>query len=203
MKHGWAVLLVLAAVMAPRASRAQASVYGEFSTSKLTNLLGTNYYYGGTGGVLYDGTRIFHRVILAADVQARFVNENGHSLNGVAVGPRFEWPIHHNYAPYAEFLVGFDRFVNNDPYCTCNTTGTTDSAIQINGGIAKQVSSHFDVNAEFGYSQFYAFGGQFNPKTVSIGAIYHFKGRITDGPHAVPYTKPLPGDTTPVPVPSH
>jgi len=54
---------------------------------------------------------------------------------------------------------------------------TTDSQIQINGGLAKRVSPRWDISVDYSYSQYYALGGQYNPKTFSVGAIYHFVKR--------------------------
>jgi outer membrane autotransporter protein len=157
--------------MVPGAARAQASVYGEFSVSDLTNLAGTGILYGATTGVLYDGFKMHNRIIVAADIQGRFVHKSGENLNGVTIGPRFEVPIAHGFAPYGEFTVGFARY--NDP----NNTASTDATLQLNAGLAKQVSSHLDVAGDYSYAQYYGLGGEYNPKTFSVGLIYHFVKR--------------------------
>jgi hypothetical protein len=163
------VLLMIAA--APKASHAQAAVYGEFSVSDLHNLVTTDFLYGATTGVLIDG-RTFHHILLSGDLQGRFVRKNGESLNGITVGPRVSRPLKHGFVPYAEFMIGFARY--NDP---ARQDSTTDATMQINGGVSKQLTPRFDVVADYSYSQYYALGGQFNPKTYSIGTIFHFVKR--------------------------
>jgi hypothetical protein len=171
MKHGWLVLLLLAGVLAPSQARAQASVYGEFSVSDFTSPSSTNYLPGATVGFLYDGAKIYGKVIVSADIQGRFVSIKGQDLNGITIGPRFTVPVRHGFAPYGEFTVGFARYDSN-------TTGaSTDSTLQVNAGLAKQLAAHLDGVVEYSYSQYYGLGGAYNPKTYSIGAIYHFNKR--------------------------
>jgi hypothetical protein len=173
MKLGWVVLLVLAGVIAPQAARAQAAVYGEFSVSDLHNLVSTDLLYGATTGVLIDGPTMFHRVVLAGDIQGRFVHKSGESLDGLTIGPRFELPLKKlKLTPYGEFMVGFARYNNPN-----NGGPTTDSTIQLNMGVSKQVSPRWDAVADYSYSQYYALGGQYNPKTYSIGGIFYFEKR--------------------------
>jgi hypothetical protein len=171
MKHVWVVLLLLAGVLAPRDAHAQAAFYGEFSLSDFTNLNSTNYLPGATVGFLYDGTKIYGKVIVSADIQGRFVSKNGQSLNGITIGPRFTVPVRHGFDPYGEFTVGFARY--HDP----TNAASTDATMQINAGLAKQVSSHFDGVVDYSYAQYFGLGGQYNPKTFSIGAIYHLTKR--------------------------
>jgi len=175
MKYGWVLLLLLVAGMAPRKAEAQAEVYGQFSVTDLTNLNGTNLLYGGTTGLVIDGPT-WHSMVISADIQGRFVRKSGESLNGAAAGPRFSFPLKkHGLTPYGEFLVGFARYNNN--YFPGQIGATTDSQIQINGGLAKRVSPRWDISADYSYSQYYALGGQYNPKTFSVGAVFHFVKR--------------------------
>jgi hypothetical protein len=170
-KYVWVLALLLTGVVSFRTAQAQASVYGEFSASEFHNLVSNNMLYGATTGILYDGAKIHGHVIVAADIQGRFVRLNGQSLNGITIGPRFEVPLRHGWAPYGEFTVGFARY--NSPI----TVSSTDSTIQLNSGLAKQLSSHLDAVVDYSYAQYYGQGGQFNPKTFSIGGIYHFNKR--------------------------
>ena len=183
MKFCWAVLLLLVGLAVPRASQAQVSAYGEFSATDLTNLVNTNILYGATAGVLYDGPTLFHHMLVSADIQGRFVFGDGEKFNGVNVGPRFSFPLKKRLfrvAPYGEFLVGFARFNGNAATQFFNgplNNQTTDATMQINAGVAKQVSPRLDVVLDYSYSQYYAYGGQYNPKTGSAGIIYHFVKR--------------------------
>lgn len=166
-----AIVLLLACLAIPRASRAQAAAYGEFSVSDLHNLTSTDILYGATVGVLIDGPSTKH-FILSGDVQGRFVHKSGEGLDGLTIGPRISIPMKHGLVPYGEFMVGFARYNNPN-----NGGATTDSTIQANIGVGKKISPHFDLVADYSYSQYYALGGQYNPKTFSIGAIYHFSKR--------------------------
>jgi len=173
MKRGWLVLLLVGGLAAPAVSHAQVSAYGEFSASDLHNLVSQDILYGATTGVLVDGPHVFRALLVSADIQGRFVRKSGESLNGVTIGPRFSLPLKFGgLAPYAEFMVGFARYNNPN-----HGGATTDSTIQANAGVTKRVSPRWDIAAEYSYSQYYALGGQYNPKTYSIGAVYHFVRR--------------------------
>ena len=175
MKYGWVVLLLLAGVIAPRAAKAQAAVYGDFSISDLHNLVQTDLLPGATVGVLVGDAHAGSHLVIQGDLQGRFVRKSGESLNGLTVGPRFEFPMkRHGLTPYAEFLVGFARYYGT--YLGV-TAPTTDATLQVNGGIAKRFSPHWDGDLQYSYAQYYANGGEFNPKTFSIGVIYHFVKR--------------------------
>jgi len=175
MKYGWVLLLLLAAGLAPKKAEAQVEVYGQFSVSDLTNLNGTNLLYGGTTGLIVDGPT-WHRMVIAADIQGRFVRKSGESMNGAAAGPRFSFPLKkHGVTLYGEFLVGFARY--NSTNIPNQIGPTTDSQIQVNPGIAKRVSPRWDIEAQYSYSQYYAFGGSYNPKTFSLGAVFHLVKR--------------------------
>lgn len=178
MKYVWVVLLVLAGALTPRAAKAQAEIYGEFSVSDMTNLVHTFTPMGATVGLLVDGPTLFHKIVVSADVQGRFVESSGMKLNGATAGPRFSLVTKkHGITYYGEFMVGFARLYSDGSGGTLFTGSTTDSEIQLNAGLAKQVAPHWDVSAEYSYAQYYALGGQFNPKTFSVGAVYHFVKR--------------------------
>ena len=169
------VFLLGVAALVADAACAQASVYGSVSTSQLTNLISTQYLIGATTGFLLDGPLILHRVLLVGDVQGRFVHKHGYSFDGLTVGPRFELPLKRaRLTPYAEFMVGFARYTST----ITNISGpTTDSTFQVNAGVTKQLTSHWDATLDYSYSQYYAMDGEFNPKTYSVGAIYSFARR--------------------------
>ena len=172
MKYCWLVLLLWMGFALPGEARGQAAVYGQFSVSDLTNLVQTDLLYGATTGVILQGPTLRHRIIFSADVQGRFVFKNGESLNGLTVGPRISVPIKYRLTPYGEFMVGFVRY-----YSSTIPVRTTDSTIQINAGVVRSLSSRWDASLDYSYAQYYALGGQYNPKTFSVGAIYHFKKR--------------------------
>lgn len=175
MKYGWVLLLLLVAGIAPRKAEAQAEVYGQFSVTDLTNLVSTDMLYGATTGLVIDGPT-WHSMVISADIQGRFVRKSGESLNGAAAGPRFSFPMKkHGLTPYGEFLVGFARY--NTTYVANQIGATTDSQIQINAGLAKRVTPRWDISADYSYSQYYALGGEYNPKTFSVGAVFHFVKR--------------------------
>jgi hypothetical protein len=175
MKYVWVLLLLAAGVVAPRAAQGQAELYGQFSVSDLANPSYTDYLYGATTGILVDGPTLFHHVLLSADIQGRFVRKTNESLNGVTVGPRFSLPLKkHGLTPYGEFMVGFARFNSTYNFISGKTT---DAELQVNAGVAKRVSPRWDVSLDYSYAQYYADGGEYNPKTFSAGAIFHFVKR--------------------------
>jgi opacity protein-like surface antigen len=175
MKYGWVLLLLVVAGIAPRKAEGQAEVYGQFSVTDLTNLTSTDLLYGATTGLVIDGPT-WHHMVICADIQGRFVRKSGEELNGAAAGPRFSFPLKkHGLTPYGEFLVGFARY--NTTIYPAQNGATTDSQIQINVGVAKQVSSRWDISVDYSYSQYYALGGEYNPKTFSVGAVFHFVKR--------------------------
>jgi hypothetical protein len=176
MKRGcvssWVAVFALVAGLAlPLASHAQVSAYGEFSGTYLHNLASSNTLFGATTGVIIDGPTL-KRLVISADLQGRFVGGSGLSMNGVTAGPRFSIQMHHpRITPFAEFMVGFARFDNG------LGLKTTDNTFQFNGGIAKQLTPRWDAVVDYSYAQYFYGGGQYNPKTFSIGGIYHFVKR--------------------------
>ena len=171
MKYRWLVVTFSLGVFLPVAAHAQ-DIYGQFSASQMTSLAGTNDLYGATTGVLLDGPTLFHHMVISADIQGRFVGKSGEKLDGITAGPRFTFSEAHGISPYGEFLVGFARY--NNP---AEGNPTTDSTIQINAGVAKRISSHWDLSLDYSYAQYYALGGEYNPKTYSFGTVFHFKKR--------------------------
>jgi len=179
MKYGWVILLLLAAGFSAKKAEAQVEVYGNFSVTDLTESPTTGTFtdllYGATTGLVIDGPT-WHHMLISADIQGRFVRKSGESLNGVAAGPRFSFPLKkHGVTLYGEFLVGFARYNTN--YVAGQIGSTTDSQIQVNPGISKRVSPRWDISAQYSYSQYYALGGAYNPKTFSVGAVLHFVKR--------------------------
>lgn len=177
MKFGWAVLLVLAMPFVAGRAHAQGAVYGEFSVQQLTNLVATDHPIGATAGVLVDGPKLYGKILLQGNAQGRFVRDSHESLNGVVIGPRLGLsPKAFGLAPYGEFLIGFAR-LHSDGVNTHLPGNTTDAMMEFNGGVTKKMSPHWDGTADFSYAQYYALGGQYNPKTFSVGAVYHFEKR--------------------------
>lgn len=167
-----AVLLLVAGVFASHA-QAQVGVYGEFSDTTFTNGFGSRSPGGVSAGVLIEGKNVLHNhVVLAGDLQGRFINASTYNYNGAAVGARAYVPTFWHLRPYAEFAFGFARLKHDG-----DGPATTDGDIQINGGLTKKISPHMDVVGEFSYSQYYANNGEYNPKTGSIGVIYYFAKR--------------------------
>jgi len=171
MKRGWFVLLLVVGLVAPAVSHAQVSAYGEFTASKLLNGPQGDFLYGVTTGVLVDGPRV-KRMVISADIQGRFVGKNGERLDGVTVGPRFAFEMKRmKLSPFAEFMVGFARY--NDSH----GLSSTDNTWQANGGATKQLSPRWDAVLDYSYAQYGVNNGEYNPKTVSIGAVYDFVKR--------------------------
>lgn len=164
--------------LAPTLARAQASVYAEFSTSDLKGGVQTNYLYGGTTGLLVDGPKLFHKVLLQANLQGRFVQKYGESLYGGTVGPRFVMPFQgKGFRPYAEFLVGFARFDNGVPN---NRLVTTDNTFQVGVGATRHIRGRFDGVVDFSYAQYGAENGQYNPHTFGAGILFHLSHSSDD-----------------------
>lgn len=175
MKFGWVVLLLLAGVIAPGSAKAQSAAYGDFSISDFTNLRQTNILPGASLGLLVGTFPLGRHVEMTGDIQGRFLHKSGLSWNGVAVGPRFQFPMQrHGLAPYAEFLIGYARINSQQDGMK---SGSTDSEMQVNGGVAKRLTAHWDADLQYSYAQYYALGGEYNPKTFSLGVIYHFTKR--------------------------
>ena len=65
-------------------------------------------------------------------------------------------------------MVGFARY--NDSH----GLSTTDNTWQANGGATKWLSPRWDAVLDYSYAQYGVNNGEYNPKTISIGAVYHF-----------------------------
>jgi len=185
MKFSWAVLLLLVGLAIPRASQAQVSVYGQFTATQLTNDLtnnfGTDYLYGATAGVVYDGPTVLKRAILSADIQAQYgaKSSGGERLVSALVGPRLSVPFkRYKLAAYGDFLVGFGRYRDlSAGTSTLTAYSTTDSLWGAKGGVAKQLTPRLDVVAEYEYVQYGMNDGEYNPMTFGGGVIFHFVKR--------------------------
>ena len=158
---------------APTLGHSQVAAYGTFSVTKAQNLVTDNTLYGATTGLLLTNVHAVGKFDFGANLQGRFVHANNFSLDGVTFGPRVQFPRLIGLRPYAEFLVGFAHIKNTAD----QSQGSTDSTIQINGGVTKRITPHVDLIGEFSYSQLYAFGGEYNPKTFSVGGVYYFSRR--------------------------
>lgn len=157
----------------PSLGHAQMAAYGTFSVTKAQNLTSDNILYGATTGLLLTKFQAVRGFDFGANVQGRFVRTGNFNLDAVTFGPRVELPRLIGLRPYAEFLVGFAHVKSTSD----QAGGSTDSTIQINGGVMKRVTPHVDIVGEYSYSQLYAFGGEYNPKTFSVGGIYYFSRR--------------------------
>ena len=146
----------------------QVSAYVEFSASKLTNLVQTNVLYGPTLGITAELTHGRH-FRLGGDVRGEIYGTK-QRLDAAALGPRATVSLR-RYEGYGEFLIGFGRY--NDGLGNVSSA-TTDSLIEIDGGIDRTITSRISWRIfEYGYKQFYGLGGQFNPKTFSTGLVFH------------------------------
>jgi hypothetical protein len=173
-----AVLLLLCVAGSPPPSHAQVAAYGEFSAGDFTNLQGSTWLTGASTGILVDGPSLWHkRLQLGGDIQGRFLHASNFNFDGITVGPRLYVPAVWSIRPYVEFMTGFARIHNANDYSVPAEVATTDATIQINGGVMKKLTPHLDVIADYSYAQYYAFGGEFNPKTVSAGVAYYFAKR--------------------------
>jgi hypothetical protein len=162
------VLLALCLVGA-RPAQAQVSAYADFTASKLTNLVGTSVLYGPTIGLTATVVPLSH-IKIGVDLRGSFLGAS-QRLDGIALGPSFAFSVK-GLKPYAEILVGFARY--NDGLGN-PSSATTDGQLDFNGGVDKRITDHIDWRIfEFGYEQYYALGGQFNPKNFSTGIVYHF-----------------------------
>jgi hypothetical protein len=150
-------------------AQAQVSVYADFAAAKLTNLTNTYLLYGPTIGLTATLVPLSH-VDIGADLRGSFLGGN-RRLDGIAVGPRFSTTVK-GLKPYAEVLVGFARY--NDGL-GASTSATSDAQLDVIVGIDKHIRHRIDWRiVEYSYEQFYALGGQFNPKNFSTGLVYHF-----------------------------
>lgn len=163
------VLLMAMGLLSVGVAGAQASVYVDFSASKLTNLVDTTVLYGPTVGLSGQVAKL-HNVNLSADFRGSFLGGSGKRLDGLVIGPRASF-VTHRFEPYAEFMVGFARF--NDGLGAKNSS-STDSELEFNGGVDRRVTKRFDWRVfEFSYGQYYGLGGEYNPKTFSTGIVFH------------------------------
>jgi hypothetical protein len=172
MKYGWVVLLMVVGVVSPKVARGQASVYAEFTAGNFQGGPQGNYLYGGQGGLLLDGPKIFHLLQVSADIQGRFLNKNGEAFNGVVVGPRFSLVPHFfKLSPFAEFNFGFARY--NDGA----NNSTTDNLFGAQAGVTRQITSHVDAIVDYSYARYGYNSGFYQPQSYSAGAVYRFAKR--------------------------
>jgi hypothetical protein len=171
MRFGWSsfgTALLALSLAAACPAHAQVSAYADFTAAKLTNLVGTKVLYGPSIGLTATLVPLSHLKI-GVDLRGSFLG-GSQRLDGLALGPIFTFSVK-GLKPYAEILVGFARY--NDGLGTSTST-TTDGQLNFAGGIDKHITGHFDWRiVEYDYEQYYALGGQFNPKNFSTGVVYH------------------------------
>ena len=77
-----------------------------------------------------------------------------------------------HFEPYVGFLIGFARYNDGVGHAT------TDAQLAVNAGVTRAIRGRFGWHIfEYGYKQYYALGGQFNPKTFSTGLTYTLGGK--------------------------
>lgn len=168
---GFTTMLLMC--IAPAIGHAQGAAYGTFSVTRAQGAASDSMLYGATTGLLLTRLTGLKGFDLGANLQGRFVSTGNFSLDGISFGPRVQLPKVIGLRPYAEFLVGFAHVKSTAD----QANSSTDSTMQINGGVMKRITPHLDVVGEYSYSQLYAFGGEYNPKTFSVGGVYHFSRR--------------------------
>ncbi len=175
MRLGWsgfACALLALSLAAACPAQSQVSAYGEFTAAKLTNLVGTNVLYGPTIGLTATLVPLSH-IQIGVDLRGSFLG-GSQRLDGLALGPKFTFAFKGMH-PYAEILVGYARY--NDGKGTASSA-TTDGQLAAVGGIDRHITQHIDWRiVEFEYQQYYALGGQYNPKNFSTGLVYHFAAK--------------------------
>jgi len=150
-------------------AHAQASAYVDLTAAKFTGSAGSNYLYGPTFGVS-GPVAGSERIVLSFDARGQVLGTS-QKYDSIAVGPRVRVRIK-GLDPYGEFLVGFARY--NDGA----GNATTDAEINFNAGIERAIKGPISWRIfEYGYKQYYALGGQFNPKSFSTGIVYTIGAR--------------------------
>ena len=175
MRFRWLMVVALGmAVVKPASS--QVSIYAEMSASKLTGGIATQtttVLYGPTFGVTAQIATKAHLNIYA-DVRGAFIGGTTR-LDGVGIGPKIGLPLKKKYEAYTELIVGFARYNNGQ---NLPASSSTDSQIQLNSGLDRQITPRFDWRIlEFGYEQYYGLGGEYNPKSFSTGVVLHLQKR--------------------------
>ncbi len=172
MKFRCVVLLVMAMVMLPHAAMAQVAIYGEGGASELRGGPQGDFLYGGQAGVLLDLPKAIHHVLLSADIQGRFVQKNGESLQAITIGPRLSLKPHIlKLSPFAQFDVGFGKYndgVNNP---------AVDTLYGGQAGFTRRISSRFDAVIDYSYELYGYNFGAYEPQSYNAGVIYHFSKR--------------------------
>jgi hypothetical protein len=161
-------------MIAAQPAFAQVSAYVDFSAAKFSSDFGpqepgTHFLYGPRVGLSAAVAKL-HGITLAGDVHGDFLGGSGLRYDGVAVGPKLSFRVK-KFEPYADIAVGFARF--NDGKNT-KSSSTTDAELQFSGGIDHAIAKRFDWRIfEFGYTQYYANGGIYNPKSFNTGIVFH------------------------------
>lgn len=178
----FAVLLGFGACLlaAAGAAHAQISVFVEGSADQMSNQHTSHTAFGPTFGADAEFYRAGHARVYG-DLRGFYYNGKGVEagsnrlqLGGFEVGPKIGFAFKH-VEPYAEFLVGFARY--NDGLGNSNSS-TTDGQLDGVFGIDVRLTTRFDYRVfEFDYKRFSAIGGEFNPKILSTGVVFHLGRR--------------------------
>ena len=162
--------LITSLLILGRPAAAQISIYGELTGAQLTNLVGTSVLFGPTVGVTDTLVRRIH-IEAGIDLRGSFLGASKR-LDGVAGGPVVSFWAR-GIRPYAEFLVGYAHSNGglSTPY-----SAASDAQIEVIFGIDKELNRHIYWRVfEYSYEQYYALGGEFNPKNFSTGLVYRFR----------------------------
>jgi hypothetical protein len=163
------------------AAHAQASVYLEGSATELANDFRTDFPLGGTLGIVYDGPTVLKRIVVSADIQTRYTQQQSDEERFISalIGPRVSIPIKRwKLTAFADFLVGFARYRNPS---TANASplgySTTDNLWGTTAGVSKQITSRLDAVVDYSFTEYGLNNGEFNPQTYSAGVVFHFTKR--------------------------
>ena len=168
------------ATWATPAASAQLSVYAEASADQMSNTKTSKTAFGTTFGIQGEAYRHGHLRVYG-DLQGFFYDGKGVeasntrlNLGGVALGPKLGLAYKH-VEPYMALLVGFARY--NDGLGNINSS-TTDNQVDGVFGVDVRISQRFDYRLiEFDYKHYSALGGEFNPKIISTGVVFHIGKR--------------------------
>jgi Outer membrane protein beta-barrel domain len=175
------LLALLAMLGASLTAHAQVSFYGEFSADYLKGGPQTDVLYGGAGGVVFDGPKVLHDVLLfSGDIQVNSGYSSaggggyrtGEEYTALTFGPRvtLERTIL-KFAPYGQFNVGFARYDDNFSH------SSTDNVYGVQVGATRKISPRLDFLADYSYSNYGYNIRQYTPQTFGVGVAFHLTKR--------------------------
>jgi len=167
------LFVMIISLAVTREAESQVSVYGGFTAAQISNLEGTNFLYGPTGGVLAD-LRSSHRVDLSADLRASYLRGSGQTFTGLVVGPKLTVATG-KFSPSIEALVGFGRYSDGlgNPAST-----STDTLVEGSFALDRTITKRLDWRlVQASYSQFFEDGNRFHPYSFSTGLVIHIGAR--------------------------